>query len=399
MKILQVCYKLPYPPNDGGAYSLYNTALGLTRQKSVTVKVLAMRLLKNKDNPELIPASFIASTQFEYVDVDNRIKPINAIKHFLRAENYFSQRFYSLLFESRLLDVIGTQHFDIIQLEHSYLCVYLDAIRRIYSGKIILRTQNVEHLLWESYIDVKRLNFFTRTYLRINIRQLKAFEQRALRRIDGLICLSEKDREIFNTLEPLLPTAVIPVGFDEARLRNSLTDGTEPVIYHIGSMDWLPNQQGVDWFVNEVMPELVKQSPHIHVRLAGKHMPDRYRHISTHLFVDGEVDDSIDYQKDKTIMIVPVQSGGGIRIKIIEAFALGKVIVTTTKGAEGITCEHGVHLLIADSPKQFASAILQCLESPELRAKLSSNGHDLYKTSYQLSLTTRKALDFYTEIL
>jgi len=400
MNVLQVCFKLPYPPNDGGAYSLYNSALSLLKTEQVNLTVLAMKQLKNKDDAAKIPTSFIDQTDFSFVEINNNINPFKAFLTIFQSTSYLANRFYSKSFENALLELIHQHSFDIIQLEHSYLAVYLEAIRKNFSGKIVLRAQNVEHKIWESYLAQRKGVTPSNLYLRLMTKRLKTLETNALKKIDGLICLSKDDEAAFQILHPNLPKTVIPIGFDAEKLTHYFPKENSTKIYHLGSMDWLPNIQGIDWFLEQVLPKLQFLTKDFSLHLAGKNMSEKLKTLRLeNVVVDGEVPDSLTYQADKSILIVPLLSGGGIRVKIIEALALGKVIVSTSKGADGILFTHNENILIADTPEDFAQALLFCLESPELRKKLSKNAKILFEKQYQLSPVGAQTVGFYEKLI
>lgn len=401
MRVLQLCYKLPFPPNDGGAFSLYNFAKSLLKTEEIDLYVLAMKQKKNKDSAFLIPDSFKIQTNFKYVEIDNRIKPIKAIMSCFKKTSYFIDRFYSKEFEITLIETIKKNPFDIIQLEHTYLGVYLETIKKYFNGIVILRAQNVEYLLWEGYLESRKLFFPIRLYMKIMTRRLENMEFHLINQIDGLICLSEEDRLQFMRMNPNVENAVIPVGFDEEQIHQYFPTEESLCIYHLGSMDWRPNIQGVEWFLNDVLPLLREMNQEVKVYLAGKNMSSRFTKISKHnVIIDGEIKNAIEYLSDKPILIVPLLTGGGIRVKIIEALALGKVIISTSIGAEGILrLKHGENILIADTPEHFAKSINECLNSPELRQKLRQNGQKLYETQYKLTIIGKETKLFYEKIL
>jgi polysaccharide biosynthesis protein PslH len=400
MKILQVCYKMPYPPTDGGAYSLFNFASSLLRTNSVELTVLAMRLKKNKEGGYPLPPQFLQQTNFASQEVDNRVRPFQALVNLFSNKSYLSERFYCKKFERKLIETIQRGSFDIIQLEHAYLGNYLEAIRRVYTGKIILRAQNVEHALWESYLQKTAMVFPLKIYLRQMTKKLAQFERRLLQQIDGLICLSEQDQLKFQDMYRVSNSTRISIAFDEYQLPAADVPCQQLCIYHLGSMDWLPNLQGIEWFLHRVFPVVLRNQPDTVLRLAGKHMPSSfYKKEGKNLIVDGEVPHAIDYQMDKPILIVPILSGGGIRVKIIEALALGKAIVSTTKGAEGLHCTDGLDILLADDPTQFAQCILLCLENKAFRENLGANARKLYEKHHTLKNTGAEALSFYRGLL
>ncbi len=398
MKVLQLCYKIPFPRNDGGAYSLSNAALSLMSNEEVDLKVLAMCQIKNGDNPDLVPESFRTQTRFESVKIDNRIKLIDAFFNLFSSRSYFTERFDSKLFELKLEEVLSNESFDIIQIEHIYLGSYIEVIRRYSKGKIVLRAQNVEHQLWKSYLQTSNLSFIKRIYLQKMVDRLKKEEIEVLNNIDALICLSNEDLLSFENYMKNIPCSVIPIAIEDVQSTTKITNA-EPVVYHLGSMDWLPNKQGVDWFLKHVLPEVRKRNKQILFHFAGKNMPDNLiQYSNDQLIIEGEVESAIEFQSDKEIMIVPLLSGGGIRVKIIEGLALGKVIVSTSKGAEGLDCKSGENILIANTPEEFCNAIIACFESKELREKLSRNARVLFETKFQIKTVGEALLGFYSEL-
>jgi len=243
MKVLQLCYKMPYPLKDGGEYSIYNSALSLLLQPKLELKVLAMNTKKNWVDRSLMPKEYLTKTNFECIKVDTRIKPFNMFSNLFKSESYFIERFYSKSYRDKIVSLLQNESYDIIQLEHLYLCLYLKDIRSYCTGKVVLRTQNVEYNVWESYIK-NHNNFFIKWYLKIATRRLKKFEISTLSDLDGIITLTEDDLNIYQKHAHETKIQSIPIGFDQSLLRNynyKKQFEKPPIIYHIGSMDWLPN--------------------------------------------------------------------------------------------------------------------------------------------------------------
>lgn len=393
---------MPYPLTDGGAYSIHNCALSLLSQPNTTIKMLAMNTTKDLVNPKSLDQHFVKQTNFECVEVDTRIKPIRMFINLFKSESYFIERFYSANYRDKIIQELKNNSYDIVQLEHLYLCRYLKEIRLIFKGKIVLRSQNIEFKLWETYIQNSK-NPFTKWYLGIATKRLKKFETTIVQGLDGVIALTENDKEIYKGFAPQVEITVIPIGFNRAALNNYDYNNQfkkNPIIYHIGSMDWRPNIQGALWFFHKVLPILNQRQPNLEIRFAGKKMPKAiYKFQKANVKIDGEVADAIKYQEDKSILIVPLLSGSGIRVKIIEALALGKSIVSTSLGAQGIKCTTEENILIADDEKSFAEAILKCVNSVELRKKLSNNAINLSKSEYDLHSVGKQKILFYEKLL
>jgi glycosyltransferase involved in cell wall biosynthesis len=259
----------------------------------------------------------------------------------------------------------------------------------------------VEYKLWETYIQSNK-NSLEKWYLRIASRRLKKFEVDMVSQLDGVINLSKEDRTIYQMFASNTPLTSIPIAFNQSLLKNYSYEKQfekQTIVYHLGSMDWRPNIQGVLWFIKEVLPILTKLQPDVQIRLAGKKMPRIFHtYQGANLHVDGEVENALQYQEDKAILIVPLLTGSGIRVKIIEALALGKSIISTTIGAQGIEYSNGENILIADDPRSFAEAIVKCVNSLELQKKLSENSKVLAKTKYSLENVGSQKISFYKQI-
>ena len=290
-----------------------------------------------------MPLVFKEKCSFEFSWVDTRIDPARALINLFTDRSYLVERFFSLKFNADLIRILTRQTFDIIQLEHVYLCLYLDSIRKHSHAKVILRPQNVENEVWKSVMKFK-INPLKKFYLKIATTRLMKFESEMATKVNGILAISGSDADTFHSYAPEVPLLTVPIGFDISQFTPHVhfdQFNRLPVFYHLGSMDWLPNVQGIKWFIKEVIPLIKADYPDFIFRIAGKKIPRWfYRLTGSNVMVDGEVADSMQYQEYKDILVVPLFSGGGLRVKIIEAMALGKTVISTTKGAEGIpyTC-------------------------------------------------------------
>jgi polysaccharide biosynthesis protein PslH len=400
MRILQICHKIPFPLKDGGALALYYSALGLVNQ-GADLKILAVNATRDPVDINCIPPDFRAKTRLECVEVDTRIKPLQAMVNLLSRRSYFAERFLSGKFMDALARILAREEFDIIQLEHVYLCLYLDTIREHSKAKVVLRPQNVENKVWGSYAR-NQVDPVAKTWLRIATRRLLRFEVQAAKNVDGIISISAADEKTFREYAPGTPLVTVPIGYDLSVI--SKYDGQKqfsrfPVFYHLGSMDWLPNREGIKWFIEEVIPEIRKEYSGFVLRIAGKKMPRwLYESNCPNLVVDGEVPDAGKYHEDKSILIVPVLSGGGLRAKIIEGMAFGKVIISTTRGAEGIPYTDGKNILIADTKEDFAQQVWKCRDSRELCMEIEKNAQQLARENYDYTRTGKSMMRFYEQL-
>ena len=400
MKILQLCHKMPFPLHDGGAYSLYHSALGLANQ-GMDIKVLAINTPKNGVDPNEIPSDFKEKTRLDCLMINTQPNPLKALINLFSDHSYFVERFWSEEWNEMLIQVLKQEEFDIIQMEHLYMCLYLNTIRKFSKANVILRPQNVENKVWNRYLESKT-STLKKMYLRIATNRLEKFEVSMANKVDGIIAISSEDEAIFHAYAPGTPMITVPVGFDFSKISSYNTEKqfeVFPVFYHLGSMDWMPNQQGMKWFIEEVIPLVREDFPDFVFRIAGKKMADWFfKHQDRNLLVDGGVPDSVKYQEDKAVMIVPLLSGSGLRVKIIEGMALGKAIISTTIGAEGIPCTDQENILIADSKEDFAIQIKKCRDSKEFCRKIGKNAQQFAKEHYDFMETAKCMVHFYINV-
>lgn len=400
MKILQLSHKIPYPVQDGGSLAIYNAAIGLL-EAGADLHVLAMNPLRDKIDIETIPILFRSQTKFVAVPVDTRLKPARAFINLFGRESYFVERFKSTKFENTLIEILSKNTFDIIQLEHLYLCLYIQTIRRHSKAKIVLRPQNVEFVIWEGILENLR-HPIQKMLLRIALSRLKIYEQQIVSTVDGIIAISPIDAQIFEAFAKGIPVVDIPVGFifDKSKAYNfEKQHETFPVVYHLGSMDWRPNTEAMQWFISEVLPLLETALPDLKIYMAGKKMPDSFLKLKRpNLIVEGTVADAIKYQEDKAIMVVPLLSGSGIRAKIIEGMALGKCIISTSVGLQGMKYTDGKDVLVADTPEAFVRQIKRCVESLPFRQKIGTAAYDRAFTDYHYLNCAKQMIRFYERL-
>lgn len=400
MKVLQFSYKVPFPLTDGGAVSVYHCSLGLLGS-GIDLDILAADQATSPGDLLKAPENWLQTTSFSSVPVDNRVKPAGALANLFTRRSYFTARFYSPALARTLAAMLQQKVYDIIQLEHLYLCEYLPVIRKHSKAKVILRAQNIEHRIWEKYLGSVK-NPLQRLYLQMQTRRLKRFELRSGNRVDGVITLSEYDRQWFREHASSSPVAAIPIGMEvsdaEPSVRNTSENST-PVFYHLGSMDWRPNDEGLRWFLRQVLPGITKKHPGFRMHLAGKKMPLWYfEQQSEFLLVDGEVEDAIGWQQNKDVLIVPLQSGSGIRVKILEAMALGKAVISTPQGAEGLPVEHQRDILIANTPEEFEQCIAACISSSAYCSRLGYEARETVRKKFGIKVTGEAMKTFYLSL-
>lgn len=266
--------------------------------------------------------------------------------------------------------MLQAERYDVVQLESVYMAPYLPVIRRYSRARIALRAHNVEHEIW--FQVARNSGWLKSAYLRRITPRLRDYEVGKLNEYDMVVAISPNDAARFTALGLEKPVVVAPVGVDTGRYRPEYACFEEyPALSFIGSLDWMPNQEGLWWFINKVwLPLLQPRFPRLRFHIAGRNAPERLRRLSAPGVVfHGEIPDAAAFLNAYPIMVAPLLSGSGMRIKIIEAMALGRVVVSTSTGIEGIPARHGIEAFVADSPDDFARALAHCIEAREgLRA-------------------------------
>jgi len=163
-------------------------------------------------------------------------------------------------------------------------------------------------------------------------------------------------------------------------------------------MDWVPNVEGLKWFVNDPWKTLRKQHPDLSLNLAGRNFPNDLFNDNPTVSLFGEVEDANQFMDDNDILIVPLFSGSGVRLKILEAMSQGKVVISTTKGAEGIPYIEGKHLLIANSAEAFIENVERCVHDNALVADISRGAKELIRMQYDSATAGKELLSFYSKI-
>lgn len=400
MKILLLCNKSPWPPLEGGPIAMNAMVTGLIKSGH-QVKVLAINSNKYKIDLQSVPEDYRAQTRLETVFIDLSIKPWPALLNLIKGKSYHVERFITKEFTDALTAILKKEEFDIIQFETLFTSPYLPLIRRLSGAKVILRAHNIEHLLWQRIAAGCR-NRVKKMYLNHLADTLKQFEINMLNQVDGIAAITEKDAEFFRQAAPGIPVTAIPFGIDIREAALSPTKSSlisHPTLFHLGSMNWIPNQEGISWFIRKVWPEVHADYPELKFHLAGREMPQWLKNLKVQgVVVDGEVPDARAYMHSHSIMVVPLFSGSGIRIKIIEGMLAGKAIITTSIGAEGIAFEDGVHLLIANDVECCIKEIEKCLKTPRLIQELGQNAKELVIKNHDNDRLIQKISDFYLNI-
>ncbi len=391
MKILQISNKSPWPPAEGGPIAMNALIMGL-QHEGHEIHVLTMSTDKFPVQEDKLPATYRESTRFRSVYVDTKVRMGAAFKNLFTSKSYNIERFISTDFEKQLRSCLKEQAYDAVLLESLFVTPYVALIRSHSRARIILRAHNIEHRIWERLTKATR-NPLTKMYLALLTRRMLRYEKSVLPKVDGIAAITEKDAAFFRQHAPGVRVDTVPFGIIPEYYIYTPQNAQKISLCHIGSMNWMPNREGIRWFLEKCWPGIQNVFPKLELKLAGRNMPASItRHKLPGVEIVGEVADAAAFITNHPVMVVPLLSGSGVRVKIIEAMALGRTIITTSTGAEGICYTNGENILIADTPVEFFEHIRHCISHPEVSAKIGENARKLIETRHNNLIATRAML-------
>lgn len=397
VRILILLNRIPFPLNDGGAIGAFNFVRGYV-EAGCELSVLAMNTTKHFVDLKTFKHPLLERVHLHTVSIDNRIKPFKALLNLFGSMSYVVERFQSVLFEEKLKELLIKNEYDVVHIDGIPPALYIPLVRKYSDAKISMRAHNVEHLIWKR-IATNEKNVVKKWYVNLQAERLKLFERKAVKSCDVVMAISQEDKQSLWQLAQTDNIIIVPAGMDITEERPQVNDEVNPLTF-IGSFDWMPNLQGVEWFFDEIWNRLLARFPDLKFQIAGKKMTDKIWALQSESVQPlGEVPDSKAFILNGGIMVVPIISGSGIRIKILEGMALGKCILATTIAAEGLGVTDDENILIADTFEQFEEKIKRCLEVPSYRKRIAENAHKFALENFQNKKVFERLIAHYRSIL
>lgn len=379
-RILILTNRVPYPLNDGGNLATNAMVRGYATQ-GWEVYLLSMNTSRHSVHKDVSAGLYKDIYRFETVEVNNDVSAFGIVNNLLfsKLPNH-AMRFMHRHFQDAILNAINNFKPDVVQVESVFMSGYMPAIRKATNAVLTLRLHNIEWQVWQRVADAAG-NPLKKWYLSNLSARIKEYEQQVWQGYDLLIPITDTDADVVrNSIAPK-QMLTIPFGIDTANIKLKANESL--IGYHIGAMDWLPNQDAIKWFVSDVWPVVRNLNPDFQFYFAGRNMLDEFKALSGNgIQCMGEVADAASFIADKKILIVPLRSGGGIRVKILEAMAAGKLVISTTVGMQGIDAIAGKHYLLADTPQAFADAIQLALTNASMMSQIANQAAELVKHGY-----------------
>jgi sugar transferase (PEP-CTERM/EpsH1 system associated) len=298
---------------------------------------------------------------------------------------YAVAKYRSAAYKTQLQSLLREQTFELLVCDFLVPAVNLP---KTLPCPAVIFTHNVEAEIWRRHAETK-VSVPVRRLYQLQHKRMLRFEAETLRRFDGILTVSEADRDTLARLYPDVaskPIWVVRTGVDTSYFVPSDEATARLHLVFTGSMDWLPNEDAMAHFCHDILPLIREQEPHVHLSIVGRAPTPAVRALaSASIDVTGTVDDVRPYVNRAAVYIVPLRIGGGTRLKIFEAMSMGKAVVSTTVGAEGLPIIAGRHALIADEPRAFADAVVSLLRDRAHRAALARAARSLVVAHYDWS--------------
>ncbi len=400
MKILLIARTCPYPANDGEKIRVFNLIKSLSHH-DIT---LVCRAMSEEDLNGVAELERYCSTvrAFHIPSPVTFWERLKWVMPFLFSKYPISlSTVYFLEISQYLQKICRENKFDIIQVEHSSLTIYLDHIKMEAMTASIVIMHNIDYIRNERVI--KNLPFGLKKIFHLfNQSKFKKWEIRALHQYNCIATMSDIDKSILEKDTMGLNFQVLPNGVDTKTIKFKFndTDKANNHIVFVASMDSDANHDGAIFFIEKIFGIIKKQVPEANISFVGRNPRKGLleKHNGRDIIVTGMVESVLEYYEQATVVVVPLRSGGGTRLKILEAVAAGVPVVSTSVGAEGLNLIDKKEILIADTPQDFANCVLQLLGSGPLRKQIALNGRKKVENEYDWSIIAQKSDIIYHSI-
>ncbi len=398
MRILMIANYLPYPQTSGGRIRIYN----LLHRVACRHEVSLAAFLESAGDVEGIAhlQQFCAKVETANFSQRSRLAKVpGLLRYALEGKPPELMLLHSEELKCKIDQLCSTMDFDIVQIE-SVMGLYLDKLPRGKRFKSVEMFQNFTSQQFERVSNVEQ-RWDRKLRTRINALTMGYWEPRYASKFDRCTVVSEMDRQLLQRSNPHLKVDVIPNGVDVEKYQPLPLPSEKaiPALLFIGHMGYPPCVDAVLYFCSEVLPLIRQRVANAELWIVGRDpRPEVIALDHGDVHVTGQVDEVIPYYQRCPICVVPLRAGGGTRLKILEAMALGRPVVSTSIGCEGLNVIDGKHLLIADTPAQFAEKTIRLLQDRQLYHHLVINGRELVESCYGWDQIANKLMTVYDEM-
>ncbi|MBZ0182344.1 MAG: glycosyltransferase family 4 protein [Melioribacteraceae bacterium] len=380
MKILHISPKLPYPTNDGGKIAIYGN-LKYLKERGHEIYFVAYK--KDSDLNKCIPhLETLADIDVLEVDTENSI--LGGILNLFSKVPYNVSKYHSQELKFHIISLFKKKKFDIVIIENLHMGYIVDTIKSISSIPVVLRQHNLEMKIMKRFSEAEK-NPLLKFYSILQYKKFIKYEPELCEKFDKVVMITDHDKKEILELSNNIKSTTIPAGVKKDLLTIEIKEKEPYSLFHIGHLDWFPNLDAIKYFLNEILPQIVKKEPRTKFYIYGGMLPNGVvipELVKENVIQKGFVDDLWSDIADKQLAVVPLRIGSGMRLKIVELLAAGHNILSTSIGCEGINVEDKKHLLIADNKNEFAQIALDFFNGKYNSEAMIQNGRKLIEDNY-----------------
>ena len=377
LRVLAIDEEVPYPADTGKRIRTWNLLKRLAARHDITL--LCYGRERGREFDVVRQCGIKLRLVDPLLELSGLALSWRLLLNLISPYPYSVQKHYTKRFQNKVDELLSSSEFDLLHCEWTPYARYRTERFQIAS---VLATHNIESQIWERRAE-NAGGVLARIFFRMQARKMAAFERNNLPRMSVVTAVSPEDARQTADWAQRSGT-LVENGVDLEQFRPA-GSGESCELLFLGSLDWFPNRDAVEYMVQEILPLIQSATPIATLRVVGRRPPkDFVRRIAAVPGVEvlGEVDDVRPCLERAGVIVVPLRIGGGSRIKILEALAMGKAVVSTRVGAEGLAVQDGHNILLADNPQDFAARVQQLMGSEEARSRLGKNGRDLVEQRY-----------------
>lgn len=379
MKILYIAPKNPIPPNEGGKIAILGNVKYLNSRDHIIDFVYYSNKSDASNNElqkytnSIIPVKYSTSNSI-----------LGIIKNLFSPVPYNISKYHSYKMKSAVINALQKNNYDIVFIENLHMGFLVDDIKNKFHIPVLLRQHNVEMKIMKRFFESQKSSLL-RFYSKLQYKKFLKYEPNLCSKFDEVVMITKKDEDDLLELNTKIKTTVIPAGVEKSLLSIQQKVKEPYSIFHIGKLDWFPNIDALRFFINDVLPFLVKKQPKIKFYIYGGKLPENFdipEEVKNHIIQKGYVDNLWTDIADKQLAVIPLRIGSGMRLKIVELLAAGHNILTTSIGCEGINVEDEKHLLIANQKEEFAIKVIDFFNGKFDSEQMIRNGRTLIEEQY-----------------
>lgn len=395
MKILIVSPFVPFPADTGGKIRVYNLLKNFSKSNEVSLICLqneaevdeeSFRELRMYCEDVLTVSTSTLNRTTSYFSLSTNNPLFNVLPAYI-------SRFYSEEFKSKLDELLCQNHYDIIFIEFLYMAQYFSDEN---GDNLVLDEHNIESDLVTSMfplIQPKVMGLFKNIISPIEERKTRMFEKKICEQVSKVFVMSDIDSRRLSRIAPKANIYTIPNGVDIS-IHPILPLNNSKNILFVGGMYYPPNVEGINYFIKEVFPIVAEKIPDVKLFIVGNNPKDRFKVKGPdNIYITGRVASVRKYYDNATLTIVPLLDGSGSRLKILESMAFGRVVVSTSKGCEGLNVTNNKNIIIEDDKNKFAQRVVMLINDHTIRQMIANEARKLVEEQYSWEIISKKAIE------